>query len=139
MKKNNCPNNKAIAIVRVSSAKQKDGISHSAQEQAIQDHCVKYDLKLEKIFKIVESASSSKNRKQYSEAIREAIKDRIGNVLFYMLDRETRNRAQRRLDRLLSPQLYDAKPRGRRVVEVQLVGGKTASALSGCAGTLQAV
>lgn len=91
MKKNNLTNNKAIAIVRVSSAKQKDGISHSAQEQAVHDHCIENDLKLEKIYKIVESASSSKNRKQYSEAIREAVKNKIGNVLFYMLDRETRN------------------------------------------------
>lgn len=91
MKKNNSTNNKAIAILRVSSAKQKDGISHSAQEQAILDHCVEHDLKLEKTFKIVESASSSQNRKQYSEAIREAVKNKIGNVLFYMLDRETRN------------------------------------------------
>jgi predicted site-specific integrase-resolvase len=91
MKKNNCPNNKAIAIVRVSSAKQKDGISHNTQEQAIQNYCIENNLKIEKIFKIVESASKSKRRTKYSEAIKDAVKNKIGNVLFYMHDRETRN------------------------------------------------
>ncbi len=91
MKNNNSSNDKAIAIVRVSSAKQKDGISHSAQEQAVENYCTQNGLSLEKIYKIVESASTSKNRKQYSEAICEAVKNKIGNVLFYMLDRETRN------------------------------------------------
>ena len=84
-------NNKAVAVIRVSSVKQTDGSSPEVQREAAEKHCKKHGLELVKCFEIVESAKASQNRKQYQEAIRFAEKSKIGNILFYMPDRLSRN------------------------------------------------
>lgn len=84
-------NKKSIAVIRISSTKQTDGSSPEIQKEAADRHCKRHGLELVKIFEIVESAKSFKNRKQYQEAIRFAEKSKIGNILFYMPDRLSRN------------------------------------------------
>ena len=88
-------NKKAIAILRVSSMKQEDGFSHAVQQKYAQDYCDRdcnnQKLELVQVFTITESAKDSSARKKYSEAINYAVKNKIGNVIFYMQDRETRN------------------------------------------------
>lgn len=84
-------NNKAVAILRVSSRRQADGISHDVQEQLIRDYCKDNGFSIEKVFKIVESAKDSEDRVKYHEAMTWIAKNKIGNVLFYVPDREARN------------------------------------------------
>ncbi len=84
-------NKKSIAVIRISSVKQTDGSSPEVQREAAERHCKKYGLELIRCFEIVESAKASQNRKQYQEAIRFAEKNKLGNILFYMPDRLSRN------------------------------------------------
>ena len=81
--------NKSIAILRVSTSKQKQ--SHITQEKEVKDYCAARDLHIEKIFYISESAKDSDNRKQYAEALNYALANGIRHVVFYMQDREARN------------------------------------------------
>lgn len=85
-------NNKAIAILRVSTKRQEEGVSHSLQEEQIKEWVVEYGLDLVvEPFKIAESAKDSENRKQYHRAIDYALKKKVRHILFYMGDREARN------------------------------------------------
>lgn len=84
-------NKSAVAILRVSSGRQKDGISHDVQEQKILEYCKDKELSLAKIFILTESAKNSEDRKKYHEAMSFIKKQKHGNVLFYMSDREARN------------------------------------------------
>lgn len=88
-------NKKAVAILRVSSYKQEDGFSHDAQLKYATDYCEndcnRQKLELVKVFTITESAKKSEDRKKYAEAMRYISQNKIGNVIFYMQDRETRN------------------------------------------------
>ena len=85
------PNKQASAIIRVSDSGQRDGYSLSVQLAEIQEYCEQHGLNLIKVFTIVESAKSSKDRKQYKEAMAFILKNKIGNILFYLFDREARN------------------------------------------------
>jgi site-specific DNA recombinase len=85
------PNKQAAAIIRVSDSNQKDGYSLSVQLAEIEGYCEQNGLNLVKTFKIVESAKDSKDRKQYQQAMSFILKNKIGNVLFYLFDREARN------------------------------------------------
>ena len=91
MKPKETSQNRAIAILRVSSKNQEGNASHPLQESEIREYCESQDLNLEMVFKIVESAKESDDRKKYRGAIDYALKSKIQNVLFYMSDRETRN------------------------------------------------
>lgn len=84
-------NRKGIGILRVSSHRQKDNISHDTQEKEIREYCARHRIELSRVFKIVESAKDSDNRKQYSEALASAISNDTPHILFYMYDREARN------------------------------------------------
>lgn len=84
-------NTRALAILRVSSHRQKDSTSHEVQEREIQSYAEREGLRVERIAKITESAKDSENRKQYSEAISWALGNDARHVLFYMYDRESRN------------------------------------------------
>lgn len=84
-------NLKAIAILRVSSHRQKDNSSHEVQASDVKEYISEYSLKLVRTFKIVESAKDSGDRKLYREAIDYALKNKIKHILFYMTDREARN------------------------------------------------
>ena len=85
------PNKKAVAINRVSDTNQKDGYSLPVQLAEVQLYCEQHGLNLVKTFTIVESAKNSRDRKQYQEAMSFILKNKIGNVLFYLFDREARN------------------------------------------------
>lgn len=88
-------NKKAVAILRVSSAKQEDNFSHTVQLKYAKEYCERditnQKLDLVKVFTLVESAKDSSDRKQYKEAMDYISKKKIGNVIFYMEDRESRN------------------------------------------------
>jgi site-specific DNA recombinase len=83
--------NQGIAILRVSSHRQKDNISHDVQEREIRDYCERHGIVLVHVHKIVESAKDNENRKKYSAAIAQALTERYRHILFYMFDREARN------------------------------------------------
>lgn len=84
-------NKNAVAIIRVSSVRQNDGISHQVQEQRIREYCEQSDLLLVKVFVLTESAKDSASRIKYHEAMSFIRKHKHGNVLFYAPDREARN------------------------------------------------
>lgn len=84
-------NNLGVAILRVSSQRQKDGISHDTQEKEIREYCLRNNIKLVDVFRIIESAKDSDDRKKFRAAIDSAIAKDHRHVLFYMYDRETRN------------------------------------------------
>lgn len=84
-------NKNAISVIRISSGRQSDGLSPDIQKDSIRGYCKRLGLIIEKEFNIIESAKSSKDRTKYKEAIRYAEKNRIGNIVFYMFDRESRN------------------------------------------------
>lgn len=88
-------NKRAVAILRVSSYKQEDGFSHDVQLKYATDYCEndcnRQKLELVKVFTLTESAKKSEDRKKYAEAMHYISQNKIGNVIFYMQDRETRN------------------------------------------------
>jgi hypothetical protein len=84
-------NKNAVAILRVSSGRQKDGISHEVQEKKIKEYCKEKELALVKVFVLTESAKNTEDRKKYHDAMTFVKKHKHGNVLFYMQDREARN------------------------------------------------
>ena len=84
-------NKDAVAIIRISSRRQADGLSPDVQVSEIEQYCKRLGLNLVHKFKIIESAKDSKARVKYNEAIHYVEKNKIGNVVFYMFDREARN------------------------------------------------
>lgn len=88
-------NKKAVAILRVSSARQEDNFSHAVQLKYAKEYCERdtnnQKLDLVRVFTLVESAKDPEERKQYNEAMTFISKNKIGNVIFYMPDREARN------------------------------------------------
>ena len=84
-------NKKAVAILRVSSKKQGDGESHETQESYIKQYCKDKGLDLISIEPIIESAKESSNRTKYNSARKKAIELDASNLVFFMIDRETRN------------------------------------------------
>jgi DNA invertase Pin-like site-specific DNA recombinase len=85
-------NKTAVAIVRKSS-KEQSSISHETQENEIRNYCERHGIQLkdENIFRIVESAKNSDERKKYGAAINSALARDIRPILFYMYDRESRS------------------------------------------------
>ncbi len=84
-------NQSAIAILRVSSTRQGDNISHDTQGSEVAKYCKENGLELTEVRRIVESAKRSVDRKKYRAAIEYALSNGIKHLLFYMKDRETRN------------------------------------------------
>lgn len=87
----NDKNKRSVAILRVSSAAQRENTSHETQDMGIKDYCRQHGLELVKIFKITESAKDSEQRKQYRAAIDFVLAQGVRHVAFYMQDRECRN------------------------------------------------
>ena len=85
-------NKKALTIIRKSS-KEQSIVSHETQEAEIRSYCESHGLTLDDqhIYRIVESAKDSDNRKKYAAAIQTALSQGIRHILFYMYDREARN------------------------------------------------
>ena len=84
-------NKRSVAILRVSSAAQRDNTSHDIQEKDVSDYCEKHGLSLVKTYRLSESAKDSEGRKQYHAAIEFALSQGVRHLLFYMQDRESRN------------------------------------------------
>lgn len=84
-------NRTGLAILRVSTRKQLQGVSHDVQEAEIRAYCDRHGIELAHVVPIAESAKDSDNRKRYTEAVNRALADNIGHILFYMHDREARN------------------------------------------------
>lgn len=84
-------NKNAVAIIRISSRRQADGLSPDVQLGEVENYCKRIGLILVKEFRIIESAKDSKSRVKYNEAIHYVEKNKIGNIIFYMFDREARN------------------------------------------------
>lgn len=82
---------KAVAFLRVSSARQRDNTSHETQEQEMLKYAKENALEVVQIFRLTESAKNSAERIQYRAGLNWAIKNRVRQVLFYIFDRETRN------------------------------------------------
>ena len=60
----------AVAIKRVSSHKQGDGVSPSVQEEEIRKYCSDRNLKIVKVVNLEESAKVSENRSEYAQALK---------------------------------------------------------------------
>ena len=90
-KSTNVQFDKGIAILRVSSHRQKDNTSHETQESEVRAYAESCGIKIDRIFQIIESAKATEFRKKYHAALKYALKEKIGAVLFYMHDREARN------------------------------------------------
>lgn len=84
-------NNRAVAILRVSTKRQEQGVSHRLQKQQVDGWVERHKLDMVKVFQISESAKDSDNRRKYHEAIEWSLKNKVRHVLFYMGDREARN------------------------------------------------
>lgn len=83
--------NTGIAILRVSSARQKDNTSHEVQEREIRAYAEAQGIRIARVARFVESAKDSERRKAYGEAVAWALANDVRNLLFYMHDRESRN------------------------------------------------
>jgi site-specific DNA recombinase len=80
-----------IAILRVSSHRQKDNTSHETQEAEVRSYAAEAGIEIDRVFHLVESAKATEARKKYHAALNYALKQKIGAILFYMHDREARN------------------------------------------------
>jgi len=81
----------ALGIIRVSSHRQREGISHEAQEKEIREYADFNRLKLLDVTKLTESAKDSDDRKKFTAAMQRAVANGVRHILFYMYDREARN------------------------------------------------
>jgi hypothetical protein len=84
----------AIGIVRVSTAKQSDGMSPDVQQRGIEDYARRRGLHLVEVHHVHESGKDSGARPLFRSALDEAIK--FGNVIFWVWDRSGRNLADQR-------------------------------------------
>jgi DNA invertase Pin-like site-specific DNA recombinase len=81
-----------IMFCRVSSKEQEEtGYSLPAQEKYLKDYCEKHDIKIQKTFKISESASGEKQRKKFAEMMKYSHDNNIKIVICEKADRLTRN------------------------------------------------
>lgn len=87
------PNMRAAAILRVSSAKQTEGVSLDVQRHRIESYAKSNSLELDQrhIHELAESGKRSEDRKKYKEAMDEIIAKGIHHLLFLVSDREARN------------------------------------------------
>lgn len=84
-------NNLAMLISRVSDRKQRDGASLNTQEEKQREYARSTGLKIVAVQSFQESAKDSELRHQFHAAIARALREGIGNVVFYVCDRVARN------------------------------------------------
>ena len=82
-----------LAIARISSEEQAQGFSLEVQETRIREHAQRKGIVLERVFKLIESASISEKRTQFHAILDFARKEarRLGGIMFVSVDRGTRN------------------------------------------------
>ena len=81
----------AVGIARVSSKDQEDGYSLQSQDKLITTYADNQNLKLIKVFKIAETASKSKQRRIFREAMKFVSEHTIKNLIVEKVDRHARN------------------------------------------------
>lgn len=84
-------NNTALAILRISSHRQKDGISHETQEKEIREYAKEHEVEVVKFAPILESAKDWERREKYQSLIQWALDNKVRHIIWYMADREARN------------------------------------------------
>ena len=84
-------NNEALMVVRVSSSGQENNNSHAYQTEDGKRYASRNQLNLIETIQIVESAKQSSLRTEYHAAIEKALRRGIQHILFYKVDRESRN------------------------------------------------
>jgi site-specific DNA recombinase len=83
---------KAIIYCRVSSKEQEEtGYSLDSQEKLLTEYAIKNNFKIEKVYRISESASGKQLRKTFDEILRVATKTKSDAILCEKIDRLTRN------------------------------------------------
>jgi site-specific DNA recombinase len=83
---------KAVIYARVSSKEQEDtGYSLDAQVNLLKEYADRHQIKIERIFRISESASGKQIRKTFTEMLAYVTKKNITIVLCEKIDRLTRN------------------------------------------------
>ena len=83
---------KTVIFCRVSSKEQEiEGYSLPAQKKLLQEYTDSKDYKVQKIFSISESASTSKQRKTFKEMVAYLNKNKIKVLVVEKTDRLTRN------------------------------------------------
>lgn len=83
---------RAIIFCRVSSKEQADeGYSLDSQEKLLTEYAAKNTFKVEKIYRVSESASGKQVRKIFNEILQFASKNKVDVILCEKIDRLTRN------------------------------------------------
>ncbi|MGD0576671.1 MAG: recombinase family protein [Candidatus Staskawiczbacteria bacterium] len=83
---------KAIIYCRVSSKEQEEtGYSLDSQEKLLTEYAIKNNFKIEKVYRISESASGKQLRKTFDEILRVATQTKSNAILCEKIDRLTRN------------------------------------------------
>lgn len=81
----------AVGIARVSGKDQEDGYSLDSQEKLMHGYASSHDLRLVKVYKIAESASKSKQRKIFRQAMSFVEEHDIKHLVVEKVDRHARN------------------------------------------------
>ena len=83
---------KAVECCRVSSKEQKEsGYSLDSQEKLLTDYAAKNGFRVEKTYRISESASGKQIRKTFNEMLQFCTKNKVNIILCEKIDRLTRN------------------------------------------------
>lgn len=83
---------KAMALIRVSSHKQKDNNSPEVQRRAIADHAARLGLEIgDRYEEFQESAAKSGDRKKFHAALKRARDGGVRHLIVWVLDRSSRN------------------------------------------------
>lgn len=85
------PNKKAFALVRRSSAGQKDNTSADTQIREIINYCARNGLELVRTEPFIETAFKQSQRTKYYACIEEALQSNIKHIVFFASSRESRN------------------------------------------------
>lgn len=81
----------AVGIARVSGKDQEDGYSLDSQEKLIGGYSDNHNLRLVKVFKIAETASKTKQRRIFRQAMKFIADHDIKNLIVEKVDRHARN------------------------------------------------
>src|ERR1035437_2364494 len=83
-------NHTGVAIIRVSTQRQKDN-SPEVQEQIIRTYANQHGIEIRRVERIIESAKDALERVKFRAAIDRAVLEKVRHIVFYMTDRECRN------------------------------------------------
>ena len=84
-------NNRALGVVRVSSANQRNNTSPETQRKGILSYADQHGLDLVDVIEFDEPAGKSKDRKKFHAAVERLRAEGIRHFVFFVWDRNTRN------------------------------------------------